>query len=159
MKCMQCGSSMKTQNETYLYDRDGIRATLENVRVHRCAACGDFEVEIPRIEQLHETLAGTIIRIPARLSGAEIRFLRKVLGWSGAKLARQMGVEAETVSRWETAKKRIGASAERLLRLSVSVGTPIEDYSLEDLVNVSGDNEGNVPMHVARSDDAWHMVA
>lgn len=159
MKCMQCGSAMKKANETYLYDRDGVRATLENVAVHRCATCGDFEVEIRRIEQLNETLADTILRNPARLTGAEIRFLRKLLGWSGTKLAMQMGVEPATVSRWETDKKRIGAPAERLLRLSVAVGTAIEDYSLEDLLGVSDANAGKVPMHFERSGGAWRMVA
>ena len=159
MKCMQCGSDMKTRRQAYLYDRDGIRATLKNLPLHHCPACGDFEVEIPHIDQLNQTLAASIIRNTARLTGAEIRFLRKQLGWSGTKLATQMGVEAETVSRWETGKKRIGAPAERLLRLSVSVGTPIDDYSLEDLANVSKADEGSAPMRFECSGDTWHMVA
>ncbi|RLB41819.1 MAG: hypothetical protein DRH23_17630 [Deltaproteobacteria bacterium] len=31
--------------------------------------------------------------------------------------------------------------------------------SLEDLVNVSDANAGNVPTHFERSDGTWHMVA
>jgi len=108
MKCMQCGSATETKSETYLYDRGGIRATLVNVPVHRCAACGDFEVEIPLILQLNQALADALIRQPSRLTGAQIRFLRKALGWSGVDFARHMGVDAATVSRWE-AGQRMGA--------------------------------------------------
>ena len=158
MECMQCAFPMETKSETHLYDRGGIRATLVNVPVHRCAACGDFEVEIPLIVQLNQALANTLIRKPTRLTGAEIRFLRKALGWSGVDFARHMGVDAATVSRWE-AGQRMGASAERLLRLAVSVGTPIDDYSLDDLATEFSDTAEDVPMRFERSDDAWRLVA
>ena len=112
---------MATKNETHLYDPGGIQATLVNVPVHRCATCGDFEVEIPLVLQLNRALADALIRKPTRLTATEIRFLRKALGWSGVDFARHMGVDAATVSRWEAGQK-MGASAERLLRLAVSVG-------------------------------------
>lgn len=159
MKCMQCGSPMETKSETYLYDRNGIGATLTNVPVHRCAACGDFEVEIPRIAQLNELLAATLIRKSSRLTGAEIRFLRKSLGWSGADFARYMGATAATVSRWETDKQRMGPIADRLLRLVVSKGTPIDDYSLEDLATVSDANADDSPMRFEPSKNTWQLVA
>ncbi len=158
MKCMQCGSATETKSETYLYDRGGIRATLVNVPVHRCAACGDFEVEIPLIVQLNQALADTLIRQPSRLTGAEIRFLRKALGWSGVDFAQHMGVDAATVSRWE-AGQRMGASAERLLRLAVSVGTPAQDYSLDHLATDLSETTKPVPMRFECADDAWRLVA
>ncbi len=161
MKCMQCGSKMKARRESYLYDRDGIKATLVNVPVHRCPECGDFEVEIARIEALNTTLVGAIIRKPSRLAGAEIRFLRKSLGWSGADFARHIGVDPATVSRWETGAQDMGQVAERCLRLLVSVGTPVQDYSLDDLAEL-GDGQARTdspPLRLKRSSTGWTPVA
>jgi putative zinc finger/helix-turn-helix YgiT family protein len=158
---MQCGSKMKTKRESYLYDRDGIKATLLGVPVHRCAKCGDVEVEIPRIEQLNRTLAGAVIRKPGRLSGGEVRFLRKSLGWSGNDFARHIGVDPSTVSRWESGGQTMGQVAERFLRLLVSVGTPIQDYSLNDLAelgNGDGTDDGP-PLRLRRSSTGWTPVA
>jgi transcriptional regulator with XRE-family HTH domain len=70
----------------------------------------------------------------ARLSGAEIRFLRKVLGWSGVDFAEHMGTTAETVSRWETEAAPIGPQADRLLRLMVMTRDPVTDYGKLDLL-------------------------
>lgn len=161
MKCMQCESKMKTVRESHLYDRGGINATLVNVSVHRCPECGDFEVEIPRIEELNRTLVGAIIRKPARLTGAEIRFLRKSLGWSGADFARHIGVDAATVSRWETSAQDMGQVADRCLRLLVSVGTPVQDYSLNDLAELADapDSDDSQPIRLKRSGTGWRPVA
>lgn len=161
MKCMQCGSNMKTKRESYLYDQGGIKATLLGVPVHRCPECGDSEVEIPRIEELNRTLAGAIIRKPTRLSAAEIRFLRKSLGWSGGDFARHIGVDPATVSRWETGAQDMGQVADRFLRLLVSVRTPVENYSLDDLADLrdAPPPRDTPPLKLKQSASGWHPVA
>ena len=158
---MQCGSSMKTQNETYLYDRNGIRATLVDIPIHRCAECGEHEIEIPRIAQLNRVLTNALVRKPSRLTGTEIRFLRKSLGWSGADFARHIEVEPATVSRWESGKQDMGPTTERFLRLLVSTGTPIENYTIEDMPTLSGASRDprTTPIRFQRSHDTWRMVA
>jgi hypothetical protein len=52
-----------------------------------------------------------------------------------------MGVAPETVSRWESveAAKPMGGTAERLLRLAVAHGQPIEQYPIEMLTEISDD--------------------
>ena len=65
--------------------------------------CGEHEVAIPRIEDLHRTIAQAVIAKRERLTPAEIRFLRKFLGWSGADFAAHVGTTPETVSRSKTA--------------------------------------------------------
>lgn len=66
--------------------------------------------------------AVAIARVAAaqELSGNEIRFLRKALGWSSRELAAKLEVRDETVSRWENEKEPIGATSEKLLRLIVA---------------------------------------
>jgi hypothetical protein len=53
----------------------------------------------------------------------------------------------------------MGASAERLLRLAVAVGTPVQDYSLDHLATDLSETTEDVPMRFECSDDAWRLVA
>ena len=129
--------------------------SLAGVEVRRCPECGEHEVVIPRIEQLHQAIANAVIAKKARLSAAEVRFLRKHLGWSGADFARHMGVTPETVSRWENGREPIGPVADRLLRLMVVTKAPKREYSIEALAALE---DGFVPTRVRLSagSDGWH---
>jgi transcriptional regulator with XRE-family HTH domain len=97
---------------------------LLGVEVRRCQGCGAEEVAIPRIEELH------------RLAPAEIKYLRKWLGWSGVDFARHMGTTPETVSRWEQGRVPMSPQADRLLRLMVTTRAPVADYALDALASI-----------------------
>ena len=128
MSCTVCGTAMKTKRENYRYDAVGLPGiTLKDVAVSRCPKCGEYEVAIPRIEDLHRTIAHAVIEKRERLTPAEIRFLRKYLGWSGADFAAHVGATPETVSRWETGGTPMGVTADRLLRLMVASRQPVAD--------------------------------
>lgn len=140
MKCAQCGTVMKVNRENVKYDEMiGLPVMLADVEVRRCPGCGEYEVVIPRLEELLRVLAGAVIRRRVRLSGGEVRFLRKYLGWSGVDFARRMGTQPETVSRWEHAVTRIGPQADRLLRLMVATVRPAGDYSVDLLQQIGKD--------------------
>jgi putative zinc finger/helix-turn-helix YgiT family protein len=106
------------------------------VEVRRCPKCGAEEVAIPRIEALHRLIAQTVIRHPHRLTPAEIKYLRKWLGWSGVDFARHMGTTPETVSRWEQGRVPMSPQADRLLRLMVTTRAPATDYALDALADI-----------------------
>ena len=127
--------------------------TLAGINVNRCAKCGEVEVEIPRVEKLHKAIAGALVRKAARLSGAEVRFLRSQLGYSGADFAKVIGVSASTVSRWENEHEPIGPQADRLLRLMVATRDPQRNYELDQLANVRDTLAPKVHAHV--NDSAW----
>lgn len=127
MKCLQCEGTMTSRRETYDYGSCGLPVTLDGVRVARCGSCGEHEVSLPGIEELHRLIARAVMRKRHGLSGPEVRFLRKWLGWSGKGFAEVMGVTPETVSRWEAGSLRIGPQAERLLRLLVATQEPRDD--------------------------------
>jgi DNA-binding transcriptional regulator YiaG len=57
-----------------------------------------------------------LIEKPTLLVGQEISFLRKAMLMKATDLARTIGVEPETLSRWENNKARIGIDKDRLLR-------------------------------------------
>ena len=58
------------------------------------------------------------------MRGAELRRLRKQLGWTQAQLAEAVGVARNTVARWERDELAMRATAERLIRLLAAQGRP-----------------------------------
>src|SRR5215813_14669976 len=149
MKCPQCRHQMVRSIENHRYTESGLsNVVLVDVEVRRCQNCGEITVSIPRIEELHRTLAMALIRHPGRLAPSEIRFLRKWLGWSGVDFAKHMGVAPETVSRWESMEnmKPMGGTAERLLRLAVAHGQPVDEYPIDMLIDISDDQTSDTAL-------------
>jgi putative zinc finger/helix-turn-helix YgiT family protein len=160
MTCVECGGRMVTRRENYRYDVSGLPGvTLVGVDVRRCQECAYEEVTIPRIEDLHRVIARVVIQKSSRLSGIEIRFLRKYLGWSSGDFAKHMGAAPETVSRWETGKTEIGAANDRLLRLLVVVKTPQEEYPVDRLATLSDAVGRPRPIKVRLKGNKWQAAA
>lgn len=109
-----------------------------------------------RITELNSLLARVLICKTARLTGPQVRFLRKYLGLSGTDFARRMGVSKESVSRWETGKQHISPSNDRLLRLMVAYEEPIEDYTSK-LANVAQEEADPVDIivNIRESESRW----
>lgn len=155
MTCIECGGKLKSKKENYRYLACGLpNVTLAGVEVRRCGTCGDHEVVIPHVEKLHEALANAVVRHEARLSGTEVRFLRKYLGYSGGDFASLIGVSPETVSRWENKRETMGPSAERLLRMLVVHKLPIQQYPIEMLTQISTKTRTK-PIGLRPKGDGW----
>jgi putative zinc finger/helix-turn-helix YgiT family protein len=155
---MVCGAEMKTGRENVRYDACGLPGvTLMDVEVSRCPQCGEYEVAIPQIDDLHKAIAQALIRKTSRLDAAEVRYLRKYLGWSGADFATHMGMTPETISRWERGAEPIGPIADRLLRLMVATRDPIRDYPLDTLMTISKEQPVKaVQLGLKRDKEGWH---
>jgi putative zinc finger/helix-turn-helix YgiT family protein len=120
----------------YRYTESGLsNVTLVNVEIRSCDNCGEREVVIPKIEQLHRVMARALSESPSKLTPEQIRFLRTWLGFSTTDFALHMGVRPETVSRWESGDRKAGypipPTAERLLRLMVANQEPATKYPLD----------------------------
>lgn len=160
MKCDNCGAQMKSSRENYRYEECGLDSvTLMNVEVRRCPECGEYEVDIPRIDELHRLIAQTVASKAPRLTAKEIRFLRKYLGFSGVDFAATLDVTPETVSRWETGKKQMSPVAERALRLMVFVRNPIDEYPLEKLAGVAQGEAVPLRIKLRESRARWKTEA
>lgn len=157
-KCVICGQGeMTSHTENYKYESlPGV--TLVDVEVLQCGNCGEREVVIPRLAELNRFLALTIVHKKAKLAGAEVRFLRKSLGWSGANFAEHVGVGPETVSKWENEKEPIGPQSDRLLRLLVVHETPLSDYSLDTLKNLESEAKP-VRIKLIQKANSWREAA
>ena len=73
-------------------------------------------VSITDLEGLHRVIGQALLGKP-RLTGAEIRFLRKELGCSQKALAEIIGSSEQTVSLWERERGQMSPAADRILRL------------------------------------------
>ena len=160
MNCMQCGGKTTTARENFAYSSSGLpNITLVGVEVSRCRQCGEFEVSIPRIEDLHRAIALAVVRKPAPVTPAEVRYLRKWLGWSGMDFAAHIGVAPETVSRWENGGLAMRAAADRALRLMVVTRAPLQDYSLELLKAIDPAGATTIRIGMRVDETGWHAEA
>jgi putative zinc finger/helix-turn-helix YgiT family protein len=130
--CLECGKGKLLETrENYRYMESGLpNVLLKNILVRRCRECGVEFISIPAIEDLHRIIAIILVHKESRLSSAEIKFMRKSLGWSGADFARKFHVDPSQVSRWESdaSPQSISKANELLLRTLVAHGQKIENY-------------------------------
>ena len=133
--CDVCNVEMQlVVEDEYHYAESGLPdIVVNNVRVSTCPVCQARVVGIPQVSRLHQTIARALAKKRARLTGPEVRFMRKWLGMSGTDFARAMGVTKETVSRWENNHESMGMTAELFLRHMVRRGKPRESYADEPL--------------------------
>lgn len=159
--CRNCNKGeLKVTKENHLYTASGLpNVVLTDVEIRRCPECGDESVIIPRIEELYRTLALAVIRKPSRLSGEEVRFLRKYLGLSGVDFAHHMGVDPSTISNWENNKNPIGTTSDRLLRLMTVHQAPVEDYSLVELTKIADASTPSPEVRVHPKAKGWELAA
>jgi putative transcriptional regulator len=158
MRCIECGGAMKTRRENHYYKESGLSGiTLVNLEISQCENCGQKEVEIPAIAQLHALIVRSILLKAARLLPEEIRFLRKHVGWSQSDLAARMGVAPETANRWENDKTKMSVPVERYFRLRVATQEPIQHYEREvDHVAVGKPQRSN--LRLERDDETWKAL-
>ena len=158
VKCLHCGAPMESTIGPHRYSR-GIDVVLHGIETRRCPECGDEEVVIPKIEDLHRVITQTIARKAGPLEPGEIRFFRTYLGYSSADFARALGVTPETVSRWERISKpqKMAATAERLLRMLARFGEPRRTYDLEAILLSGSEEAADGLLRFTREGGDWEF--
>jgi DNA-binding transcriptional regulator YiaG len=131
---------------------------LRGITVYRCPKCGEFEVEIPRVTELHQVLAAAIVAKRSGLVHQEARFLRNFLLWQEDELAQHMGVSADAVARWEAGTEPMGPVADRLLRLLVASRLPESLPPIETVAHISADRTP-LALGIRAESDGWHEAA
>lgn len=110
MRCPNCRASMKTQvlAEHDLTDLFGVNGVVvRNLPAMVCPSCGDLVIGGPVLEVLSEALFAQMLHGSFALFGAEVRFLRKAIGFTQVQLSELVGVDRVTVARWETSADRL----------------------------------------------------
>ena len=160
MKCINCGkNAMVSHRETRKLESLGLsNVVLKDAEVFRCTECGEEELVLPNIEELHRLIAKTVVEKSAKLIPEEIRFLRKYLGWSGLDFAHHFGVAPETVSRWEHGKTEMSGTTERLLRLAVVHWAPVDNYPVEAMDKIKERELKPLRVDVRRKKNRWELA-
>jgi putative transcriptional regulator len=137
MTCSMCDHAKPLAREviTKKYKECGLdNVTLVGVERFACPKCGEEYFGYGNMERLHATIAHLLLRKKDLLMGAEVRFLRKHLGYSGALFAKLIGYDDATLSRLETGAQSITRTFDHLVRFSVASKMPNRDYDLHDLI-------------------------
>lgn len=120
-QCENCGRAVTPERRSYAYTESGLsNVVLQGVEALDCKACNHSQVTIPRLAKVHGTIALALANSPVRLTGAQLRFLRKYIGHSGEQLANYLHTDKTKISKWECGEDRIGPASDRLIRLLVA---------------------------------------
>lgn len=138
-ECGRCGNEMRerlaTRKEPYVYVLSGLQNIgLFGIRVWRCTSCNYERPRIPRLPELHVEIANLLVHKASKLTGHEVRFLRKQAGFPGNKFAALIGISASYLSRIENGKvarfRDIIDRMSRLLSTSVNSGQDAKERLL-----------------------------
>jgi transcriptional regulator with XRE-family HTH domain len=131
---------MKGQVENYRYVESGLKnVLLKGILVFRCKDCGAEVPEISGASSLHTLIGIRLLFKDSRLNGEEVRFLRKLVGYSATELAQLAGTSKSVVSRWEN-KDTFGEHTDRLIRL-ICLNKMLSD-SLPEVDKTEGGADG-----------------
>ena len=111
---MKAASGERTR---YRYTECGLdNVFIEGIGV-RVDDSGEEVLYIPAVNELHKTIARGIVESESAMSGQELRFLRTMMGFTQAELARHVHHDAQSVARWEKNRTPIQAASEIVVRL------------------------------------------
>lgn len=118
MECSNCGAPARVAHGTYGLKEVGLKnVVLQGVEIVKCPKCKNEDPVIPNMNGLMRALALAVIEKPYRLTGEEVRFLRKYLRLTGEEFSRLIHVDKTTLSKWENNDDRVGDQSDRLIRL------------------------------------------
>lgn len=112
-----CGGMMEGRKGEYRYLESGLNSVvLKNILVFHCTKCNAIVPEIPAVGVLHRVIAMRLLCKKTLLTGKEVRFLRKLCGYSINEFAEIIGSSKSVICRWETQSSH-GSGTDRTLRL------------------------------------------
>lgn len=117
-------------------------------------------ISVKNVDGLREAIAWYLATRKKLLEGKEIRFLRKQLDLTQSELGRALGVDVQTVARWEKGENNISGPAERLLR-ALYVEHTNGTLKVHDLLNMLDELDALLnPRQIFESvDDTWKAAA
>jgi DNA-binding transcriptional regulator YiaG len=120
-RCRKCQGLMeRSVRAEHTEDLGGVVVKVLNaVQVLRCDKCKTEMIAIPDLDGLARAAAISRALNPVRLSGREVKYMRRVLDLTQVKFAEAMELSAESVSRWENDARGVGGACEKLVRHNI----------------------------------------
>jgi putative zinc finger/helix-turn-helix YgiT family protein len=134
-KCSNCGADAKVVRGSYEFPESGLTGiVIQGIEVLRCKKCKNQEPIIPQMNGLMTGLALAVILKPYRLTGEDVRFLRKHLHMTGEEFSQLLHVDKTTLSKWENDDDPVGQHSDRLIRVvALGLGEGLKEH-LEELI-------------------------
>lgn len=159
MQCQMCGAKSGVKNEriTHRFKESGLdNIILTGVEVTHCESCGETLYDFGNLNALHAVIASVLLQKKNNLSGKEMRFLRKFIGFSAANFAHLLKYSPETISRLENSDE-VSDHIDRLIRFVVFSKLPERNYDLHDMI-LSGQGISMEQVRFRRKKDEWLAV-
>lgn len=121
--CSVCGANAPVSKGRFRFDQIGLPVVLQGIDLVRCD-CGNTDPIIENVQDLMDEIARAVVSKDTPLTGHEVRFLRKYVGKSAKEFCVGLGIEPETLSRWENSQAPIGTTSERLVRVLIMALSP-----------------------------------
>lgn len=137
MECLNCATEIPVKQETinYRFKECGLdNVFLIGVISHHCDVCGETSYDFGDLIQLHKIIADFVVRKDGLISGAEMRFLRKHLGYSGPMFGKLIGVTKDHIYKMESGEVTITDTMDHFIRHIVAFKSPDRNYNLHDLI-------------------------
>ena len=127
MRC-GCGEQTTVIRGDYLFVESGLsNVTLHGVELLKCDECGSLTPVLSEINKLMQVIAEALVLKPSQLTGKEVRYLRKYIGFTGEQFGKKLGLTKEHVSRMENEKYPVGTQTDRLIRyVAISASSNLE---------------------------------
>ena len=141
-RCRECGQEMRQAGGRYHWVESGLDNVYiegDQVKQWECPN-GHKTVQIGGLKNLLDTLAETLANKRGRLTGPEVRYLRKSLYWKAGNMARALGVDAATLSRIENGHAPVSGAVDRMVRMIYQNPSEAE-RNLMALTDEPGENE------------------
>jgi len=125
MKCTTCKMQNTETRVVPHYHADLLGAPFDitlinSVKEVWCVECQKkLSTTIPELEGLLQAVAWSRAFTSRKLSGEEVRFLRKAVGMKAKAFAEKIEMSPENLSRVENGQKPLGPGSEKLLRFFV----------------------------------------
>ena len=118
---------------------------------------------IQDIVGLHRAIGFSLVHSGKKFTGCEIRFIRHYMDISQKALGNLLSVDYQTILRWETNKARIGATADKLLRVYfvdyLNEETPVKNVidAISEIDN--GRSKAGSEFNMSHRRDGWKKAA
>ncbi|PCI00677.1 MAG: hypothetical protein COB79_05345 [Zetaproteobacteria bacterium] len=132
--CPICGSTnMKFSNkQSHNLSVMGLPNVMAiGIHIYECSNCHEHFKEYPTSKAFKELIIRSLVTVSRDLTGREMAFIRKNLGFTARKWASLIRVHNVTLSDWENEKKAINKTAEIALRMRAALDLEINPEQIE----------------------------
>lgn len=146
------------EQEPYHFTECGLANVWLDSGFERREIGGEECVSVHDGEDLHRAIALAILERGPAFDGAQVRFLRNELDATQTELGNLLGVDAQTVARWEKGQHAITGPAARLLALLVLTHYAIPQGMMDYVKEMATRDTDTRPLHLAHTGTEWRAA-